>query len=639
MTAQSEIQSRPGHGAVIEVPLNRLKASPRNARRTPHAKADVEALAASIAAKGVIQPPVVEPEMDGDGLPTGYYLVTVGEGRRQALRLRAQRKEIGKASPIRCLVDLANDAHEISLDENITRFAMHPADQFEAFQQLAQDRGFGPEEIAARFGVTPTVVRQRLKLAAVSPALMKLYRQGGMTLDQLMAFTLSDDHARQEAVWHGLSWNKEPQVIRRALTEDRVSGRDKRAVYVGAEAYLAAGGVLERDLFADDHGGYYADPALLDRLAMEKLTALAEAALQEGWKWATPSLDHPSAFQMGRIYPRRHELPAEDEARAAQLATDYDALVAELEEDEDEAALAKLHDLDTELAELDAKRVAYDPEDIARAGVFVVLGPDGAARLEAGFIRREDEPASPEPDELSDEPAAERDEPAGPSPLPERLIADLTAHRSAALRHALGETPDVALAAVVHALALQCFDLDGGFGTCLDLRLESVHLEGYAPGLADSPAGREIEARHAQWAAELPRSASALWTHVLEMSQEAQLRLLAHCTALSLNAVQTPGRRSRALDQADALAIRLGLDMADYWTPTVESYLGRVTKPHILAAVEEGVGPEALRQVDGLKKEPMALAAQGLLEGRRWLPQVLRSLDAAPDPDLGVTTT
>jgi ParB family transcriptional regulator, chromosome partitioning protein len=632
MTAQHQPQAEARQGDLILVPLDKLKASPRNARRTPHAQADIETLAASIAAKDVIQPPVVEPELDSEGLPTGYYLVTVGEGRRQALLLRAKRKEIGKAHPVRCLVDLTHDAHEISLDENVTRFAMHPADQFEAFQRLAQDRGYGPEEIAARFGVTPLVVRQRLKLAAVSPQLMGVYRDGGMTLDQLMAFTLTDDHARQQAVWDSLSWNKEPSLIRRLISEGRVSGRDRRALFVGPEAYEDEGGVLERDLFSDDHGGYYADPALLDRLATTKLARVAEAALAAGWKWAEASLDYPAAQGLRRVYPHARDLPPEDEARLADLASEYDALVEGLEDEEDPQIVDKLDALDREITALGERRSAYDPEDIARAGVFVVLGPDGVPRLEPGFIRPEDEAPAPsdEPDpsprEATDD-ADEADEPAHAAALPERLVADLTAHRTAALRHALGEDPDIALVAVIHALALQCFDIDG-FGSCLELRLDSVHLAAHSAGVAESPAGQKLETRHAAWAADLPRTSAALWTHLLALPQKQRLRLLAHCAALSVNAVQTQGRR-RALDHADALATSLALDMADYWTPTVESYLGRVTKANILQAVAEGVSGEAVRQIEGLKKNPMAVRADGLLAGRRWLPRLLRP----PEPD------
>lgn len=138
------------NGAALFAPLRKLKKSPRNARKTPHSEAHIEALAASIAAKGMLQNLVVEPETNAAGEPTGSYFVTIGEGRRLAQMLRVKRKQIKKSKPIRCVLDTENDAAEISLDENVTREAMHPADQFERFRELADNRGRGAEEIAAR---------------------------------------------------------------------------------------------------------------------------------------------------------------------------------------------------------------------------------------------------------------------------------------------------------------------------------------------------------------------------------------------------------------------------------------------------------------------------------------------------------
>src|ERR1700682_722788 len=108
------------NGTESFIPLNKLKKSPNNARKTPHTEASIEAYAASIAAKGILQNLVVEPELDADGSATGFYFVTIGEGRRLAQLLRVERKEIKKTEPIRCIIDTANDPHEISLDENVT---------------------------------------------------------------------------------------------------------------------------------------------------------------------------------------------------------------------------------------------------------------------------------------------------------------------------------------------------------------------------------------------------------------------------------------------------------------------------------------------------------------------------------------
>lgn len=263
------------NGAEVLIPLNKLKKSPRNARKTPHSQAAIEAKAASIAAKGILQNLVVEPECDATGAETGFFLVTIGEGRRLAQLLRVKRKQIKKTEPIRCVIDTTNDPHEISLDENVTREAMHPADQFEAFRDLSEQRGWGAEDIAARFGVTPHVVRQRLRLAAVSPRLMQLYRDEELTLDQLMAFALVDDHTRQEQVYDNLSWNKDASIIRRALMEANVEATDRRAVFVGEDAYSDAGGTVLRDLFTEDGGGYFEDVALLERLVIAKLETIA----------------------------------------------------------------------------------------------------------------------------------------------------------------------------------------------------------------------------------------------------------------------------------------------------------------------------------------------------------------------------
>ena len=135
--------------------------------------------------------------------------------------------------------------------------------------------------------MNPTVVKQRLKLAAVSDKLLDVYAEDGMTLEQLMAFTVTNDHARQEQVWEALArtCNKEPYYIRRQLTEGAVRAADKRAQFVGVDTYEAAGGIVMRDLFEHDDGGWLQDPALLDRLVIEKLQAEAETLRAEGWKW------------------------------------------------------------------------------------------------------------------------------------------------------------------------------------------------------------------------------------------------------------------------------------------------------------------------------------------------------------------
>lgn len=646
MTDQASIIHQDGD--VIDVPLDKLKTSPRNARRTPHAQADIEALAASIAVKGVLQAPVVEPETDAEGAPTGFYLVTIGEGRRLALALLAKRKTIKKAAPVRCVVDLSHDPHEISLDENVTRAGLHPADQFAAFARLAEERGLSAEEIGARFGVSAQVVRQRLRLGAVNPALMDLYRAGDLNLDQMMAFAVSEDHARQQQVLDQLGAHRPPYLIRRAMTEAKVSAGDRRTVFIGAEAYVEAGGTILRDLFTEDGGGWFEDVGLLDRLVAEKLAAIAEdVRAREGWKWAEPHVDFPRASGLARVYPRPFERSDEDKAQIAALADEYDALVSEwdaVEELPPEIA-ARFKEIDAALDTF-GDGTAYELDDIARGGVFVILGQDGVARFERGFIRAEDMPP-PEPEASEPEVCVESDgdrsrpdaeapdEDAG-APLSERLVLDLTAHRTLALRDALAGNATVALSAVVHALALSALYPAYDRPTCLEFKGVSAFLDGHAPGIDDTRAGRSVAARHAAWASRVPKAAGDLWAFVGGLTVTDLLDLLAHCASLTVNAVRAPyDRMPGAWAHADALADAVDLDMSGYWTPTVTSYLGRVTKDRIGEAVREAVSDEAAARISGLRKPDMAAEAEMLLAGTGWLPNLLRKPVPVPgEPDV-----
>ena len=645
---------------MTDIPLDRLKKSPRNARKQPHSLETIQALAGSIAAKTMLHPPTVEPELDPAGEPTGDYLVTIGEGRRLAMVLLSQRGTVARDEPVRCIVSTAHDPFEISLDENVTRDDMHPADQFEAFKTLADERGWGADEIAARFGVSPNVVRQRMKLGAVSPKLIALYREDALTLSQLMAFAICDDHARQEQVHAGFNaYNKAPQDIRRALTEAKVHAQDRRAVFIGIEDYLMAGGTLLRDLFTEDSGGWFEDVPLLDRLTAEKLEAAGDAVKAEGWKWVESYMAFPHSHGFSRLYPREvRRSPEEIDAHNA-IAEEYDRLT------EQWADVADLPpDVEARLAEIDAELeawgdgTAFDPADIARCGAFVVLGHDGLLRIERGFLRPEDAIA-PDPDDEQDPTGgeddeggrqadeavdplrgsggatgsgddADDDEPDGLTPLSDKLVADLTAHRTLALREALAGSPDTALLALTHAIVAGTFHCHTRSIGCLDVDVSSVSLGASAEGIADTALAKAAADRHAHWAGQLPAAPADLWDFIVALDGDSRASLLAHCVALTVDAVaQAWMRRPMALAQAGDLATMVGLDMTASWAPTARSYLGRVTKARILEAVREGVSPEAAERMIGLKKPAMVEAAEAALAGSGWLPPLLRTAPLA----------
>lgn len=610
---------------ILFVPLNRLQKSPKNVRKLPHTNADIKAFAASIAAVGMLQFPLVEPELGPRGGPTGNYLVNAGEGRRLAQLLRVTRKEIKADEPIRCILDTEHSATEISLAENAIRCDMHPADQYEAFAKLHGEEGMSAEDIAARFGVTAAVVRQRLKLGAVSPKLRALYRKGEMNLDQLSAFAITEDHERQERVWKELPrFNRSRESILRALSEGQVQSDDCRAVFVGAKAYKAAGGAIIRDLFDSEGGGFFADAELLNRLAHEKLQAEAGKVAKEGWRWvvAEIELDYEGSADMRRVFAKPVPLSKAERKRLRKLDARYKALFDKYPDDVPPEIAAKMERIEAAVAVL--QREEYAQRDLALGGAFVTLAHDGSVRIERGFVRPEDDPKAKAQPEAK-HPAKDAD---GLAPHSEKLVGELTAYRTSALRNELAQHPATALIALVHALALATF-FEGSEGSCLEIAPKSARLSGHAPGIDESLAGKQTAERHHAWAKRLPQEPEVLWTFIHKLSDSERLELLAHCVSLTANAIRAPRQCS---DESEAnaaiLAREVGLDMTAYWQPTAASYFGRVSKERIVQAVREGMSAQAAENIARMKKQAMAEAAEAALSGKGWLPPLLRQ---APD--------
>src|SRR5215471_11823311 len=438
-----------------DIPFNKLVLSQSNVRRVK-AGVPIEELAEDIAQRTLLQSLNVRPVLDAEGQETGIFEVPAGGRRFRALELLVKQKRMNKTQAVPCVVRTAGLAEEDSLAENVQREALHPLDQFRAFQTLRQ-KGLSEEDIAARFFVSTAVVKQRLKLAAVSEKLLDVYAEDGMTLEQLMAFTVTNDHARQEQVWEQLSrgCNTEPYYIRRHLTEGAVRATDKRALFVGVDAYEAAGGIVTRDLFEHDDGGWLQDPALLDRLVIEKLKAEAQAVRAEGWSWITAAPDFPYGHTAGlrRLDGHTVDLTDEEIATRNALQAELDCLEQEYADVEElpDAVDRRLGEIETALAAFEERPFVYDPADVARAGAFVSIERDGELRIERGYVRPEDEPAV-EPVAGADgdtastskpggvnpraiclggsgtpEPETEVEEDDSLKPLSERLITELTA--------------------------------------------------------------------------------------------------------------------------------------------------------------------------------------------------------------------
>lgn len=647
-----------------DIPFNKLVLSQTNVRKTK-AGVSVEELAEDIARRGLLQGLNVRPVLDAKGNATGVYEVPAGGRRYQALALLVKQKRLPKTAPVPCVVrdpSVAILAEDDSLAENVQHVPLHPLDQFRALQVL-RSKGQSEEDIAAAFFVSVHVVKQRLRLASVSPKLLDTYAEDGMSLEQLMAFAVNPDHARQEQVWETLqrSWSQEPYQIRRLLTETAVRATDKRARFVGIDTYEAAGGTVLRDLFQADDGCWLEDMALLDTLVTDRLRAEAETIAAEGWKWIEAAVDFPYGHDRGlrALDGAPAALSEEERATREALQTKLDRLMADYEGADElpDEVDARLGEIEAALETFESRPRIFDPADIDRAGVFVSVDHNGNLLVERGYVRPEDEASVERPDETGgdvdggkaaqhaavtvDRQPAEPDEDDAIRPLPEKLVMELTAERTLALRDKLARDPSVAFLAVLHAFCRNVFSRYASHGLAMGVSVRGTVFPAQAPGLKDTPYARAIAARHKAWEERLPKDEAGLWDALVALDRSDQAALFAHCAAFGVNALQERGDRiaggmitargvRQRLAEADKLASAVGLDMAEAgWRPTVGNYLGRVTKARILEAVREGAGDRAAQLVDHLKKGDMAKEAERLLADSGWLPESLR----LPQPD------
>ncbi|MGJ4950034.1 ParB N-terminal domain-containing protein [Bradyrhizobium sp. HKCCYLS20291] len=658
-----------------DIPFNKLVLSQSNVRRVKGG-VSIEQLAESIAERTLLQSLNVRAVLDAEGNETGMFEVPAGGRRFRALELLVKHKRMAKTQAVPCVVRDQGLAIDDSLAENDQRIGLHPLDQFRAFQAL-RDSGLSEEEIAARHFVLVAVVKQRLRLAAVAPALLEVYAADGMTLEQLMAFTVTPDHARQQEVWDKVNRSGcvAPYLIRRQLTEQTVRAFDRRAQFVGLQAYETAGGVVLRDLFETDDGGWLQDVALLDRLVVEKLQTEAEQIGAEGWKWVSAAVDFPFGHTHGlrELRGEPAALSTEEKAMIDALRTEQAKLEADYgnaEELPDEVD-QRLGEIETALEAFDDRPMIYAPAAMARAGAFVSIDAEGRLQVSRGFVRPEDEIAATADQPDTEVEAGDHDSVVAPGaegltrsptivvgntgaeapdeegedierPLPDRLIGELSAYRTLALRDALGQQPAIAFQAVLHSFVLATFYPFGSALNCLEISLRSPSFPSQPPGLQDSIPAKAIAARHAAWKAKLPASDKDVWAVLEAMDGAAQAELFAHCAAQAVNAISEPANRLQQgrltahqvrgrLDQADRLAHAVGLDMVNAgWRPTVDSYLSRVTKHRILQAVREAKGEDSVQLIEHLKKPDMAREAERLLDGSGWLPEPLRAADMNP---------
>jgi ParB family transcriptional regulator, chromosome partitioning protein len=642
------------------IPLNKLMPSPRNVRRASDEQADLQ-LKADIEARGLLQNLVVAPARK----PKGRFTVEAGGRRFRALASLVGEGKLPATHEVSCLVVDGGLAavQEAGLAENFQRLRMNPADECLAFQQLIE-QGADIEGVARRFGLTVRFVEGRLRLASLAPVVFDALGAGEITLDVAKAYAATPDRERQAFVFEQISRSymaQHPDSIRRMMTQATVSASDRRARFVGEEAYVTGGGRIERDLFSDEDGARWLDIALLERLATEKMEEFAaDTASSSGLAFVRPTLESRAGYDLTAGLQRvRLETPplTEDEtAELEALEAETEELVAQLEDEQTEeeargAAEARVREISTRIEAITDKVPVMPDELKARIGTFLVLDESGQPRLDTSyFIEPSEEPeetgATGEPATTGDarEPSVTAPEPAPKSAgLSQALADELAIQRRDILAVHVAAEPRLALDLAVFLM----IDRDAGYsseksGSSLVALPPPDPVLGFkTPDAAATRAREEASAALDRGWTEaktragrfdafraLPEEARGAWVgHVVTRTLEASLNL--------------PTGRVCAFH--DHLGQLLGIDVAKWWRPTGANYFDRVPKSVTLAALEEVGGAGFASGYAKSRKAELSETAERIFAGSidpadvkeralAWVPDAMRFAPAATAP-------
>ena len=449
-------------------------------------------------------------------------------------------------------------------------------------------------------------MRQRLRLGKLAPELLDAFRAGDIGLEAVTAFTLGADHAAQLAVWAQVREHSyiSPHRIRHLLTESAIALNSDLGLFVGAEAYEAAGGTITRDLFSGDDDGFMDDASLVRRLAIEKLEAKA-AELRADWAWAKAALDleYGALSQYARLRPQPAEVPAE----LAEEIEQIEQRVGELEEidgdaftNELAAEAERLEERRVEIDDLVESLAVYSDQDRARAGVIVTIGDRGEFRLHEGLVQRTTARDAPHR-EAGDGNAVDDDETWSPgdgdadqtsnpqlcTSRPSRRCArssvlaraSLTISRRTATRspRASGGKFRGGVDLALYALCSDVFDRFRYHTNPLDLRAIEATPRSSLNHLSGTPADRLIEAQRAaldlDW---LKLPPTAAYATLVALPPRTKQKLFAWCIASCLK--PQLAIEDRADPVLEAAGQRLAIPFADFWRPTAANYWGRVKK-------------------------------------------------------------
>jgi len=616
--------------------------SPSNVRKSSDPAADAR-LEANIAVSGIRQ------NLIGVRVARkkGQYRI-VGGGRRLACvhRLIEQGAFPNDYQvPVLVLADAA-EAVSASLEENFFTLAMNPAEACRAFQDIIEAEKTTPADVAKRFGVTETFVLGRLRLAGLAEPVFDALAAGEITLDVAKAYASTSDVEQQAAVFEAMDRNtyysRDVHEIRRQLASYSYTANDPKALLVGRDAYLAAGGRIDGDLFTDAATERWLDTRLVDTLLEERLVQAA-CRFREAEGLAevrvVPSL-HISSIETLGLVPLRGEPVPPTDADAVRLAAIEAELTALYEDqpDEDDAEAAERFDtqvdaLEVEQASLSERPAEISDEQKANAVAFVLVGHDGQPRLHAQLYV---EPAPVEErdagdGEIGDDASGTVDAAVDMRPkLSQRLLDELAMMKTELIAVHVARDPAFALDLGTFIMVERAERLySTGLPSELRASRPSMPVSGFESGAAAAEQWRKLdEALDRSWLDH--DSLEGRYDAFCALAQEARAAWLGWAVARTIEAVPAGRSGSGFLDH---LGAKLAIDAAAWWRPTARTYFDRISRAMILSLLEEIGGPALRQRFGAAKKHDLALSAETVFAGESVLDATVKARAVAWLPD------
>ena len=636
---------------IQSVKVKNLSLSKANVRRR-NREAGLEELAESIAKNGLLQNLVVTPLKK-----TGTFTVKAGGRRLRAIQLLAERGALPADHEVPVLVLTGDEAASVgaSLAENRQRAPMNPADDCDAFKTLIDEFGMTVEQVAIQQVVSVRFVEQRLALASLAAPIFEALGAGEITMALAQAYAITPDTDRQARVFEQMQrsyYGKEPDNVRRAILSGTVKGNDAKARFVGRDAYTAAGGRIEGDLFATEVDENWVDVDLLETLAVQKLeAAAAELAQTEGLAFVTPIAATHVPYDLERQLHEFH-VPVrpltEDEAtRVAALSAENDALVEQLEQEftdgsvEAETAEARLVEIERELETIEDARHDIAPAVKAQVGTFVYIGGDGEPRVHARLFSQKpvvDPDAQPTVsggragDGAGGDPDTDVDR--GPK-LSGTLIDELATQRRQILVAHIASDAGLALDLTIFLMAQNVVfahshvpDHSTLKSSAADFPISAFRDEGSMASQTIDDQRQKLDTSWAGYATMTER-----FDAFRALDDEARGAWVAFSIARTLEPTLNVPEGYRSNGFHDHLGRLLGIQVEHWWRPTAENFFGRVKKDVMLDALTDIGGPILRGRYKDARKGDLAKTCAALCNGQGIVEAEIRERASAWLPD------